>query len=159
MALTQGAWTVYPSISGHSAWYCDIVQTASENDAYTLKTPTALDTFRPWTIMVNTAAATLDGTTLPVDIYAGYTTSFAITGDAGTIAATDGGVIYQDAIDDVKSTQVNFTAIPTLAAARVQSTLAGVSGYGNVGVAPFYAFNLDGATALTAGTCRWILIQ
>ena len=157
MALTQGAWTI-TTVSGKSVFISDVTATTAENDLYTLKTPKQFDPTRPWTLHVNTAGVTLDGSALPLDIYAGYADDFAITGD-GPPSVTSGGIVYEDAIDDVKSAQVNFLAIPGLAAARVQSTLAGVSGYANLGVAPYYAFNLDGAGTLNAATCRFVIVQ
>ena len=158
MALTQGAWTIQ-TVSGHSVFTCTVTATTSENDLYTLKTPKELDTTRPWTLFVNTAAVALDGSTLPLDIYGGYADNFEITGDAGTIAATSGGIIYQDAIDDVKSVQLNFSVVPGALAARVKGTLAGVSGYGDVGTLPYYAFSLDGASPLNAATCTFAISQ
>lgn len=144
MALTQGAWT-YRTERGLAVFQCDVVQTASENDAYTLALPEQFDGNRPFTVIANAAAATLDGSTLPVDIYVGYQSNFAITGDAATIAATSGVLLIADVIADVKSAAGAYSYDPRNTAAAAN--------------APYFAFNLDGASTLTAGTCRWIVIQ
>jgi hypothetical protein len=158
MALTQGAWSV-KTVNDKLVCECDVVQTTGENDAYTLKTPSALDTSKPFIVLVNTAGATLDGSALPVDIYAGFSDSFAVTGDSTTIGATDGGLVAADVIDDVKSVNNGVLVNPNYNGTKVQSTLAGARGVVNAGTPPYFAFNLDGASTLTAGTCHWVLIQ
>lgn len=158
MALTQGAWSS-KSVNGKAVFECDVVQTTAENDAYTLKTPKELDTSRAFILMVNTKGATLDGSALPVDIYAGYADNFAITGDGATVKATSGGLVAADVIDDVKSAANSIIIDPNYNAATVVSTLAGVRGIVNAGTPPYFAFNLDGGTTLTAGTCHWVIIQ
>ena len=158
MALTQGAWTS-KTVNGKLVIECDVVQTTGENNAYTLKTPSTLDTTKPFILMVNTDGDTLDGSALPVDIYAGYDTDFAVTGDAGTMGATSGGLIVADVIDDVKSVANSVRIDPNYTGAKVQSTLAGVRGVVNCGTPPYFAFDLDGASTLTAGTCHWVIIQ
>lgn len=146
MALTQGAWT-HTTEGDCLIIECDVTQTASENDAYTLKIPltAGLDPNKTWTVFANTAAATLDGSTLPVDVYAGYDSTFAVTGDAATIAATAGGLMKADIIADVKAGAGVYVWDPANTA--------------TCGVAPYYAFNLDGASTLTAATCHWVVVQ
>ncbi len=158
MALTQGAWSS-KSVNGKAVFECDVVQTTAENDAYTLKTPKELDTSRAFILMVNTGNVTLDGSALPVDIYAGYADDFAITGDGATVKATSGGLVAADVIDDVKSAANSIIIDPNYNAAKVASTLAGVRGIVNAGTPPYFAFNLDGGSTLTAGTCHWVIIQ
>ena len=109
--------------------------------------------------MVNTSAATIDGSACPVDIFAGYDSDFAITGDNSTIAATSGGEVASAVIDDVKGAQVSVIVDPNYIGAKVQSTLAGVRGIVNCGTPPYFAFNLDGATTLSSGTCHWVIVQ
>jgi len=157
MALTQGAWTV-KTVNGKMIAECDVTQTTAENDAYTLKTPKQLDTTKPFRVLVNTAGATLDGSALPVDVYAGYSDDFALSGDDGP-DVTDGDLALADVIDDVKSVKNGILIDPNYTGSRVTSTLAGVRGVVNLGTPPYFAFNLDGATTLTAGTCHWVLIQ
>ena len=161
MALTQGLWLPQTSINGHSIWKnTTAVAVAGESDEYTLKTPVALNTYESWTIYVNIDGATLDGSALAVDIWGGFTNDFALTGDTTTVAATDGDIVLNQAMDDVKGTMLSFTSLPNYTGAVVLATLAGVGGHANLGTMPYYAFNLDGGTALTASTsCVWMLVQ
>jgi hypothetical protein len=158
MALTQGAWTE-TSVNGMTVFSCDVTATVSENDAYTLKTPVSLDGSKAWTLHVNTAGATLDGSALPVDVWGGWSDDFALTGDAGTVAATDGGETRSAVIDDVKGVANAVIVDPSYTGAAVQSTLAGVRGIVNAGVYPYYAINLDGASTLAAATCTFKIVQ
>ncbi len=167
MALTQGAWTVksVPKSSAVNAggrkmlvMECDVTATTGETDAYTLKTPTALDGSKPWTLFVNTAAVTLDASGLPVDIWAGYDDDFAITGDSTTVAATSGGEVASAVMDDVKAEQLATRVDPNYTAAVVQA-VTGTGGHVNAGVAPYYAINLDGASTLNAATCHFVITQ
>ena len=158
MALTQGAWSV-ESVNGKLVCECDIVQTTAENNAYTLKTPPELDTSKAFILMVNTEGATLDGSALPVDVYAGYSDSFAVSGDGATMGATDGGLIAADVIDDVKGVANSVLIDPNYTGAKVQSTLAGVRGVVNCGTPPYFAFDVDGASTLSAATNHWVIIQ
>lgn len=158
MALTQGAWSE-KTVNGKLVLECDVTNTTAENNAYTLKTPTSLNTKKPFILMVNTDGDTLDGSALPVDVYAGFSDDFAVSGDAGTMGATDGGLVKADIIDDVKSVANSIIIDPNYQGATVQSTLAGVRGIVNCGTPPYFAFDLDGASTLTAGTCHWVIIQ
>ena len=158
MALTQGAWTVR-TIGKNLVLECDVTATTAENDAYTLKTPKgSIDPTRPWILMVNTAAATLDGTTLPVDIWAGYADDFAITGNDSTLGATSGGEVASAIMDDVQAEALVVTVNPDRTAAKVQA-VTNTAGEVNAGVAPYYAINLDGAGTLDAATCHFVIIQ
>ncbi len=149
MALTRSAWTS-KSVNGRLVLECNVAYETDDRNINTVKTPDTLDPTKPWTLHVNTTGETIDGTALPVDIYSGYAENFSVTGDQ-TITVVNGGVAYADCIDDVKSTLESFTVLPDLAAARVQGTVGAVSGYGAVGIAPYYAFDLDGSTDFTAG--------
>lgn len=157
MALTQGAWSI-KTLNGRLVLECDVTATTSETDLYTLKTPDQLDPTRPWTLSVNTAKATIDGGTLPVDIYAGYKSNFAL-GTGGALSVTSGSIVYLDAMDDVKSGAVNFIVQPEYTGAVVQGTVAGVVGRAALGSAPYYAFNLDGTAALSSAACHFVIIQ
>jgi hypothetical protein len=75
------------------------------------------------------------------------------------MGATSGGLIVADVIDDVKSVANSVRIDPNYTGAKVQSTLAGVRGVVNCGTPPYFAFDLDGASTLTAGTCHWVIIQ
>ena len=158
MALTQGAW-VRSTVDGHFVAYCDIVQTAAETDAYTLKTPEGLDTSKPFFLLANAAAATLDGVALAVDIWAGYSANFVLSGQGANVVATDGVQVFNGAIDDVKGTAISVLIDPNFQNTAVPSTLAGVRGVVNCGSPISFAFNLDGGSTLSPATCRWVIFQ
>ena len=152
MALTQGAWTE-KTINGHYVAYCDVVHTTAEHISATLKTPDGLDTSKPFLLVVNSAGATLDGATLPVDIYVGYSDSFALTVVTTTLTVTDGILLNADVIAAVEAGVGSCIIDPNLQIADVADTI--VRG----GDVPYYGFVLDGAGTLTAATCRFIIFQ
>lgn len=162
MALTQSAWTETLSSSNIYTALCTVISTTGENDAYTLKTSTDLDPKKPWTLFYS-ASATPDAEALPFEIYAGYSASFAITGDAGTIGATDGGKVMQlldDVVLAVSPLKYVFDIDPDLAITPVVTAAAVASGFKvKVPVAPYYAFNLNGGSTLAAVTHTFIIIQ
>jgi hypothetical protein len=153
MALTQGAWTTGKTINERVVWYCDVVQTTAEEYSATLKTPKDLDTTKSFTLLVNTEGATLDGTTLPVDIYGGYSENFALSVTTSTLTVTDGFLLNPDVIADVSSAIGAVIVDPNLNIADDADDL--VRGQ----AVPYYGFVLDGASTLTAGTCRFMIIQ
>ena len=157
MALTQGAWTT-KTVNGKLVFECDVLPTTAEHDSYTLKTPDAFDPGKPFILMVNTTAGTLDGSALPVDIWGGYSDDFVLAGDEA-VTATDGGEIRSAVIDDVKSTQISILVDPNYTGAAIPSTLAGVRGIVNAGKPAYFAFNLDGASTLAAVTCHFVIVQ
>jgi len=153
MALTQGAWTE-KTVNGVYVAYCDVAATTAEYLNATLKTPSGLDTSRSFLLVVNTAPATLDGATLPVDIYAGYSSSFALSVTTDTLTVTDGYLLSPDVIADVKAASDSVVVDPNL---NEIADSAGVVVRGaNV---PYYGFVLDGAGTLNAATCRWLICQ
>ena len=159
MALTQGAWSS-TSVNGVNVHSCVVTATTAENDGYTLKTPKALDTSKPWVLVANSESIAIDGSsTTVVDIYGGYWDSFAITGDAGTVAATDGTLIGTAVMDDIKASQVSIIVDPNYTGAVVTSTVAGVRGRINLGQFPYYAFNANAGSTLAAADCTWKIIQ
>ena len=162
MALTQGNWI--ESSVGEDIWQaqCTVKQTASETDAYTLKTPLNLDPTREWTLTYQ-ADVEPDGSALPLEIYAGYAADFAITGDGGTIGATSGSK-YADLFDDVRTgvppLAFSWKLSPDLNVADVVTLAAVTSGLKvKIPVAPYYAFNLNGASALAAATSTYTILQ
>lgn len=165
MALTQSAWTVSTLGEGAKKTLvasCTVTATTAENDAYTVKTPDALDPTKPWILGLK-FAATPDGSALPVDLYIGYDSSFAISGDAGTVSAT-GGAKYKQIMDDVVLAVSPLMYVwqmdPNLAVADVVTVAAIATGLKiKVPVAPYYAFNLNGASTLAATTATWVIIQ
>lgn len=156
MALTQGAWTT-KSVAGRLVATCNVAFTTAENDAYTLKTPSALDTSKPWTLIVK-PAATADGVALPVDLWIGYGDDFALSGDSTTVAATSGAE-FKNIIDDASAATARAVFIdPTLAQTEVVAIATGGL-KSRVPVAPYYAINLDGASTLNATNCDFYIIQ
>ena len=82
MALTQGAWST-STVNGTNVMTCTVTATTSEIDSYTLITREELDGSRPFTLIANAAGATLDGSTLPVEICVGTSSSCLLyTSDA-----------------------------------------------------------------------------
>lgn len=151
MALTQGAWST-TSVNGTNVMTCTVTTSATpENDSYTLKTPEALDGSKPWTLVANSAGATLDGSTLPVEIWLGTSSSAALTGD-GPPSGTD-AYVFKDIIADVKASVGTCICDPTLTTADVANV------HVKVPAAPYYILHLDGASTLAAIACTWIIIQ
>lgn len=161
MALTQGTWTS-KTVNGFMVATCDIVQTASETDAYTLKTPPELDGTKPFTVVLS-ALATPDGSALPVDVWIGYEDSFVLSGQGASVVATNGARYKQltdDAVLAVTTIEHAIHIHPDLGVADVVTAAAILTGYkSNIPPAPYYAFNLNGASALAATTVTWVLIQ
>lgn len=158
MALTQGAWTS-KTVNDKLVIQCDVVQTVAEEYSATLKTPDTLDTSKPFRLYVNTEAATIDGAATAVDVYAGYSDDFALSVTTSTLTVTDGALAAADVIDDIKSTCLSVLIDPNYTGTKVQTTLAGVGGVVNCGPAPYFGFVLDATGTLTAGTCRFVIVQ
>jgi len=162
MALTQSAWSEATSASGIYSAVCTVIATTAENDAYTLKTSTDLDPTKPWTLFY-TASGAPDAQALPLEIWAGYSSSFAITGDGATIGATDGCRASQ-VIDDVQAAIAPISYVfdidPDLGIAPVVTVAAIATGLKiKVPVAEYYAFNLNGETTLSVHTSTFRIIQ
>jgi len=161
MALTQGAWSE-KSVNGLWRATCNVAFTTAENDAYTLKTPDNLDPTKPWTLIV-AAAATADGSALPLDIWVGHDSDFALSGDGASVVATNGGMFKQvcdDCVLAVTTVEYAFLMDPNLPVADVVTVAAIATGFKiRVPVAPYYAFNLDGASTLNATNCDFTIVQ
>lgn len=166
MALTQSAWTVSSLGEGEKKTLvasCTVTATTAENDAYTLKTPTQLDPRKPWILGLVTSA-TPDGQALPVDLWVGYSDSFALSGDGANVVATGTGAKYKQIMDDVVLAVTPLMYVwqmdPDLAVADVVTVAAIATGLKiKVPVAPYYAFNLNGGSTLAAATATWVIIQ
>jgi hypothetical protein len=155
--LTFGDWTVGTKVGKTSVWSCTITATTADYDIYTKKTPKDLDPHKPWTLFVNTASATLDDTVaaIPVDLYIGFGDSFALTENNAPVVA--GGVLYKaDIYDDVRTAIGAIQMHPNL---MVAEDVAGVAAKCYVPIAPYYIFNLDCASALSAGSCTFKIVQ
>lgn len=166
MALTQSAWTVSTLGEGEKKTLvatCTVQQTTSENDAYTLKTPDALNPKKPWILGLVTSA-TPDGEALPVDLWVGYSNSFALSGNNTSVSASGTGAKYKQIMDDVVLAVSPLMYVwqmdPNLAVADVVTVAAIATGLKvKVPVAPYYAFNLNGNNTLNAATSTWVIIQ
>ena len=154
--LTIGEWGG-KTYNGVTTWSCTVTATTSDLDIYTKKTPDGLDPHKPWTLFVNTAAATLDATSaaIPVDLYLGWDDTFALTlNNAPTVT---GGVLYKvDIHDDVRTACYGIQMHPNL---TVAEDVAGEAAKCYVPVAPYYIFNLDCESALSAGDCTFKIVQ
>lgn len=164
MALTQGAWTRVESADDSKYFIstCNVAFTTAENDAYTLKTPKFLNPDKPWTLLVS-AAATPDDSALPLDVWGGYSDSFALSGDGANVVATDGVKIKQvfdDVVLAVDPLVYSFTFDPELPVADVV-TVAAIGSGPKVRIPrfPYYAFNLNGGSTLNATNCDFTIIQ
>jgi hypothetical protein len=163
MALTQGEWTQqHTTLSGMKVWKCNVAFTTAEHDAYTLKTPSLLDTSKAWMLLMSGAAAP-DGTTLPVDLWGGYTDSFSLSGDNTSVAATDGFKIKQ-ILDDCQACITplvyGITFDPILPVADVVAVASIGSGLKvRIPVLPYYVINLNGGGTLNATNCDFYIIQ
>lgn len=154
--LTIGNWTP-TSENGLAVWSCTVTATTSDLDIYTKRTPDGLDPSLPWTLFVNTASATLDDTAaaIPVDLYIGYDKTFAISENNAPVVT--GGVLYKaDIYDDVRTAVGAIQMHPNL---TVAEDVAGGGAKCYVPIAPYYAFNLDCASALSAGSCTFKITQ
>ena len=162
MALTQSAWTEKTSTSGIYSAVCTVIANSANNDAYTLKTSTDLDPTKPWTLFY-TSSATGDSEAVPLEVWAGYSSSFAITGNNTTIGATDGCRIQQvldDVVLAVAPISYVFDIDPDLAIAPVITVAAIATGFKiKVPVAEYYAFNINGGSTLAAATHTFRIIQ
>lgn len=164
MALTQGAWTKKEAPAGYNVWECTVLDTASENDSYTLKTPAELDGTKPWH-MAMSASQTIDGSAIPLDLWLGYTDDFAISGDGSTVTAGSNGyklkAICDDAVLAVTTLKYSFMFDPNLPVADVDLVANILDGFKiRVPAAPYYAFNLNGASTLAgATTVTWTIYQ
>ena len=163
MALTQSSW-VKSTSNGYHKWESTVLQTSSENDAYTLKTPKELDGSKQWS-MTMSASATADGAALKMDLWAGYNDDFALSGnDTAVTAGTNGFEVKQicdDCVLAVSTLKYSWIFDPELPVADVVTVAAIANGFKvRTPIAPYYAFNLDGGGTLNnAITVTWTLFQ
>ena len=152
--LTIGEWGG-KTYNGVTTWNCTVTATVADYDLYTKKTPDGLDPHKPWTLIVNSAAATVDGATLPVDLYIGWDDTFALTENNAPVVT--GGVLYKaDFFDSVEAASAAILMHPNLTVAEDTS---GGAAKCYVPIAPYYIINLDGAGTLNAVSCSFKIIQ
>ncbi|KKM58098.1 hypothetical protein LCGC14_1549920, partial [marine sediment metagenome] len=151
MSLTQSEWTK-ESVNGFLVLTCTVLQTSTETDAYTLKTPAnTVDGTRPWRLSHTSSAAPETGA-LPVDIWIGYDDDFALSGqDTSLVAAS--GAFYKSINDEgqgaVLDVEYSYLIDPNLGIADIVALTDIGKGYKvNVPAAPYYAFNFDGTSVL-----------
>ncbi len=163
MSLTQNPWVVTTSTSGKfMVAKCTTACDATLLDEYTLKTPAALDTSRPYTLFVS-AAATKDGQAVPLDLWLGFSDNFVISGNNTSVVAVDGAKfkrLTDDVVLAVGNVQHAFLIDPNLPVADVVTVAAIATGYKvRCAPAPYHAFHLDGGTALSADLVTWTIVQ
>ena len=172
MGLTRSNWTKKTINRAGKSFLiarCTVTQTTSEKQAFT-KAITFLDPARPFKVHANVTNATLDGTALPVDILGSpYLASDKLTLHGSSVASMDvveessssivthngstvassgivvGGIVKASLAADVKALVGIFEYKPDSTAADI--TL------------PTIWLNLDGAGALAAETCHWMVTQ
>lgn len=159
MASVAGAWTE-KTVNGLWRATCNVVYT-SVRDAYTLKTPDNLDSSRSWQLIIS-AAATPDGSAVPLDLWVGHDTDFVLSGDNPTVA-TNGGLFVQ-LTDDINLAVTTIEHIflldPYLAVADVVTIAAIATGYKvKVPIAPYYAIALNGATTMATTNNDFTIVQ
>lgn len=171
MALTYSpttGWTVTTVGTGKNACMVatqTVTPATSDTDAYTLKTPAQLDPTRPWTLGLSFSETIDTGQVVVIDLWVGYNDSFALSGQGGSVVATGLGANYKQIMDDaisaVGANMYVWQMDPNLAVADVV-TLAAIAGGLKVKtpIAPYYAFNVDGASTFSAAAvCTWVIIQ
>ena len=161
MALTQSAWTS-KTANGFIVHTCTVAQTASETDAYTLKTPAKFNPEKQWELYL-TFSGEPDGEALPVDLWMGFSDDFALSGQGASVIATDGAKVKQ-ILNDCESaddgiTYLVWTMDPYSTVADDVTFNAGVIANVKVPIAPYYAFAVDGGTELLAVTATWKIVQ
>ena len=152
--LVIGDWTP-SSENGVTVWSSTVTATTADYDLYTKRTPKGLDPHKPWTLVLNSAATSIDGEAVPVDLYIGWVDSCALTlNNAPTIT---GGVLYKaDIMDDVDAVCMAILMHPSLTVA--EDVAAGAAKM-YVPVAPYYLINLDGNSALEAVSVTFKIMQ
>ena len=164
MALTQGAWAA-TTVNELLVLKCTVTSTTGETDTYTLKTPertdaSSFDPTKSWALIVNAAATDISDGTDVVDIWAGYSDSFVMSGDSTTTTATDGVEIGSAVITGVSDAVGVCIVDPNFFGTKVQGNPGTpVEGHVNVGTAPYYAINVDGGAARKAADTIFYIIQ
>lgn len=161
MAIESNAWTT-KTVNGFlvmtSTFKCD----AALFDTYTLKTPAnTIDGTKPFALFMS-AAATLDAEAVPFNLWIGYEDNFALSGDTPTLA-TNGGHYVQltdDLVLAVTTVEHVFHIHPDLGVADVVTAAVIATGYKvNVPPSPYYAFAVDGGSAISADLITAVVVQ
>ena len=164
MAMTQNAWTKQTSDEGFNRWKCTIVTGGTDlNDVYTLKTPKELDGSKAWFLQVS-SSATPDGSALPLDLWVGYNSDFALSGDGDAVTAGDNGSKFKQISDDVvlavTTLKHSWHMDPEHTSADIDLVANILDGYKIRTVdAPYYALNFNGASTLASVTITCTIAQ
>lgn len=146
MALTQGAWTS-KTVNGRYVATCTVAGTTGENDVYTLKTPkNEWDPTKPWTLFVYVDEDLTAAATSFVNIWGGYSDSFAITGNDTTVAATDGAQLFAGTTDLDAGGNQAYRILPDGYGVSQVTTVPGAVAV--IPALPYYAFNVNCGSAL-----------
>jgi len=161
MALTQSAWTS-KTANGFIVHTCTVLPESTDTDAYTLKTPAKFNPEKQWELYL-TFSGEPDGAALPVDLWMGFSDDFALSGQGVSVVATDGAQVKQ-ILNDCRSaddgiTYLVWTMDPYSTVADDVTFNAGVIANVKVPIAPYYAFAVDGGSALAAETATWKIVQ
>ena len=163
-AQTQTAWTT-THLRGFNVYSSTATTDANNEVNWSLKTPTSLDTSKPWSLVVSASAAQ-DGAAAPLMLWGGYSDDFALAGTTARATATDGvqiGELTDDLGYGAAVAGMNFAMTPgSSGLANVVTIAALATGLRhNVPIFPYYAFELmaDDAATLLAHTLTFKIIQ
>lgn len=158
MALTQGSWSE-KTVAGHAVFTCSVAGTTAENDIYTLKTPTSLNTAEPWTLFVYVNEDLTAAGASALDVWGGYSDSFAITGNDTTVDATDGALVYAVTTDIDAGGTLVLRVVPATKFGGV-AQVATTPALAVLPPLPYFAFNIDMTAALQdAATITFVIVQ
>ena len=163
-AQTISAWTSVTR-NGFNIHTCTAYTDAANEVNYTNKTPDSLRTDKPWTLIVSADAAS-DGAAVPLMVWGGYKSNFAISGTTARCTTTS-GVQLGELVDDIGYAAavagLAFNITPGSSGLANIVTLAAVATglRFNLPVMPWYAFELmaDDAVTLLAHTLTFRIIQ
>lgn len=157
--LTNTEW-VATTVNGHLVLKTTLTQTSTTiYDGWTKKTPKQLDTTKSFIVVVNTAGTTLDGSSLPVDLWIGYDEDAALENNSGTdVTATSTVEIASAIMDDVKAEKLASRIDPHYTGTRIQAA-TDTAGMINGSKPPYFILNLDGTTVLAAEDCLIVITQ
>lgn len=164
MSITQTVWKKV-TVNGFMVMTCTFKSDAALYDTYTLKTPAgSVDGTKPFCMFLS-AAATLDASdAVPLEVWVGYDDPFAITEDTPMVGVD--GAFFKALTEDCKlavtTVEHVFMIHPNMIVADVVAIANILTGYKvNVPAAPYYAFAINGVTAISADliTCRVVQKQ
>lgn len=143
MAITQGEWTE-TSVNKRAVFSC-VVSGTDDTDLMTKRTPKALDTTKPWSLIVTTSEDMTAAGASAVDIWGGYT-------DSCSLAITDAGtgcvLVHANSTDlDAGATEV-IHVFPGLPGGGTFTQVANaLLGFALIPAYPYFIINVD----MTAG--------